>query len=91
MHFKGLTAPKWDEKDDTAPMYIEKVEALVEVYGIGDALDQVQASTLPTKTVVDGLDDTSDSNIVLRNLWSANQQISAIYTLGQESLHGFAA
>ncbi len=89
--FKGLTAPKWDGKDETAPMYIEKLEALAKVYGIGDVLDENVAARLPTKTEFEAHDDASDPNSVLRNLWTANRRMSAIFTLGQESQQGLAS
>ena len=89
--FKGLTAPKWDGKDDSAPMYLEKLEALAEVFGIGDALDESEAVNLPSKAQYEAFTDTTDPNSKLRNLYTANRRLSAIFTLGQESNHGLAA
>ena len=34
--YKGLTAPKWNGKDDTALMYLEQLEVLAKVFGILD-------------------------------------------------------
>ena len=90
MDFKGLSVPKWDGKDESAPMYLEKLEALAEVYDIGDTLDEAVVVALPTKAENGAHNNTSNHNSAMRNIFSANKRFSAICTLDQDSQHGLA-
>ena len=50
MDIKGISAPKWDGKTETGPIYIEKFSALAEVMGCGAILDEGTAALIPIKS-----------------------------------------
>ena len=56
MESKSLQGvPKWDRKQNSARMYISKLEALLEYHDSGEAMYRVAMQNFPTQTEYDAL------------------------------------
>ena len=73
---KGITAPKWDGKNNATGRYLSQLEATAEYYDCGGILDP--AIAIPTKPVYDTLTDANDANGTRRKLFKNNQRICAM-------------
>ncbi len=82
--------PFWDGKARSFGVYVSKIEAHVELIGVGDALDPVLIKKYPTWLEFVVLDITKPYNQQLVELYLASKKLCAIIMLGQGKSHGMA-